>query len=263
MAEMTGGKIWLIGGTFESAEIVREILKKRWPCLISVTTKEAIDLYPQTPFLEVKVGSIDPDLLGNFLTAEQIIAVVDATHPHAATISSGAIAATTRAKIPYLRFERPEIPDRTNAIELDSFDTLLAGNYLQGERVLLTIGCNNLHSFKPWQQKATLFARILPYPRSVAVAIDAGFNSDRLVALRPPYSIELERGIWQHWQISTIVTKANGQTGGEDLKRALAAELGKTLIVIARPKVAYPQQTSHLSEVLAFCAAQITSKKIY
>lgn len=257
------GRIWLIGGTVESGEIAREIAAKGWPCTISVTTTEAIALYKLTPNLKVKVGSIEANLMADFLKAERIIAIVDATHPHAAQISKFAIAQATLLSIPYLRFERPQIKKEGNAIELDSFPTLLAGNYLQGQRVLLTIGCNNLPRFSPWQQRATLFARVLPNLRSIEIARASGFSSDRIVALRPPYSIELEKAIWQHWQVSAIVTKANGKAGGEDIKRRLAAELGKKLIIIARPDLNYPQQTSNSREVLAFCAEQITGKNLY
>lgn len=254
------GRLWLIGGTFESGEIAAEIAKKQWPCTISVTTKAAIALYRSDRVFQVKVGPIAPESIGNFLAAEGIVAVVDASHPHAAEISQGAIAAAKSARIPYLRFERLEINDNGDVIKLDSFATLLAGNYLEGERVLLTVGCNNLPRFQPWQQRATLFARILPYLRSLEIARASGFSSDRIIALRPPYTIELERAIWQSWQISTIVTKANGKAGGEDLKRKLAAELGKNLIVIARPPISYPQQTANITEVLAFCAEQISAK---
>jgi len=49
------------------------------------------------------------------------------------------------------------------------------------------------------------------------------------------------------------VTKASGTPGGEDIKRDVAAELGVSLIVITRPDVDYPRQTSNLSEALEFC----------
>ncbi|HEY9847553.1 MAG TPA: precorrin-6A reductase, partial [Candidatus Caenarcaniphilales bacterium] len=169
-----------------------------------------------------------------------------------------AIAAARQLQIPYLRFERPPLfATATGAgsriITLDSVASLLAGEYLQGQRVLLTVGYKPLGLFATWHTQATLFARILPSGIALEAALAAGFSPERLVALRPPVPVDLERALWQHWQITTVVTKASGQPGGEDIKRAVATELGIPLIVIARPSLSYPRQTSDLAIALAFC----------
>ncbi len=228
------------------------------PCTITVTTKAALALYPSASQLKVQVGKINRQGIEEFVLHEGIVAVVDASHPYAAAISTGAIAAANQAKIPYLRYERAHIRDSetkhgAKVIELNSFDTLLTDNYLQGQRVLLTIGYRALPLFQSWQEHATLFARLLPHLNSLEVALAAGFTPDRLIALRPPISAALETALWRQWRISLVVTKASGTTGGEDVKRLVAAELGIPLIVISRPTVAYPRQTSNLSEVLRFC----------
>jgi precorrin-6A/cobalt-precorrin-6A reductase len=255
------GRIWLIGGTSESARIAEAIALAKFPCTVTVTAQTALALYPQTPELKIQVGSINIAQIEEFCLQEEIVAVVDASHPHAAAISQGAIAAAINRSIPYLRYERPcvENPERKKnlTIQLDSFDTLLAGNYLERERALLTIGYKALPMFESWQNRCTLFARLLPALNSLEVALAAGFTSDRIIAFRPPISIELEEALWHQWQISLVVTKASGQPGGEDIKRFLAEKLGIPLIVIARPKIDYPQQTSNLLEVVEFCAQKI------
>lgn len=159
--------------------------------------------------------------------------------------------------IPYLRYERPLVQSSSkntqSVVELDSFASLLEENYLQGERVLLTVGCQALPLFKSWQDRSTLFARILPKLESVEVALAAGFTPEKIIALRPPIGAELEKALWRQWQISLVVTKASGKPGGENIKRALAEELGIGLIVITRPKVVYPQQTSCINKIVVFC----------
>ena len=278
------GRIWLIGGTSESARIAEAIAGEGLPCTVTVSTKAAQALYPGNPELKVRVGQISSAQISFFCAQEQIVAVVDASHPYAVAISQGAIAAATESPIPYLRYERPHVGDRERGvggegergrsfcslssesteavIELDSFDLLIVGNYLEGRRVLLTIGCKALPLFQPWQDRATLFARLLPDVNSLEVAATAGFTPDRLIALRPPISTQLEKALWHQWQISLVVTKASGQAGGEDVKRSVAAELGIPLIVIARPRIAYPQQTSDLSEVLAFCRRHLSTQNL-
>ncbi len=248
-------RLWLIGGTTESVAIATALcLDRNISCLVSVTTVSAQKLYPVNPNLQVWVGTLKPQDLEEFLQQQNIAAVLDASHPYALEISRHAIAITQKLQIPYLRYERPTISDRfgDGVIELDSFDTLLAGDYLTAARVLLTIGYKPLQLFQAWQTKATLFARILPSQVALQAALDAGFTSDRLICLRPPISVDLERSLWQQWRINLVVSKASGTPGGEDIKRTIAAQLNIPLVLINRPTVAYPQQTSDLAVAIDF-----------
>ena len=208
---------------------------------------------------------MDLQTMQKFCLREKIIALIDASHPYAVEVSQNAIATAKANNIPYLRYERPSLREmgrwgdgemgriNNTVINLDSFEDLLTENYLQGKKVLLTIGCKNLHLFKSWHEKAKLFARILPKPESLAMAIAAGFTTERIIAIRPPISPELEKALWQQWQISLVVTKASGKAGGEDTKRKVAQELGIPLIIITRPQIIYPQTTDCLDEAIAFC----------
>jgi precorrin-6A/cobalt-precorrin-6A reductase len=247
---------WLIGGTSESVELADAMANLRIPCTVTVTTVAAEALYAKTPNLQVRVGCLDAMEIEEFLQQQQIGAILDASHPYAVEISRMAITAANSRQIPYLRFERREVKEGDNTakvIYLDSFQTLLDGNYLNRQRVLLTVGYKALPLFRNWHDCAILFARILPSVGSLESAIASGFTSDRIIALRPPVTAELEKALWHHWDISLVVTKASGVAGGEDIKRMVAAELGIPLVVINRPKVDYPQQTSDLAVALEFC----------
>jgi len=253
-------RLWLIGGTTESVTLARAIASLGLSCTVTVTTKDAKALYPRSRKLEVLVGRLDAQQLWQFFQRQQIVAIVDASHPYAVEISQIAMRAADEQQIPYLRFERLAAQgqaDNSPVISLDSFDTLLTGNYLHQQRVLLTVGCKALPLFRSWQKQSTLFTRILPTSASLEIAIAAGFKSDRIIALRPPVPAILEKALWCHWNISLVVTKASGVAGGEEVKREVAAELGIPLVVITRPVLEYPQQTSDLAEALAFCRNQV------
>lgn len=256
----SGNRLWLIGGTTESAALARAIASRGLPCTVTVTTVTAIALYPKTPTLKVWVGRLDTEKLEQFVQEQQIVAVLDASHPYAVDISKLATRITAQRQIPYLRFERPTVDAHSynsKEIWLDSFETLLAGDYLLGQRVLLTVGYKALPLFRGWQEQSTLFARILPAVTSLEAALAAGFTSERIIAIRPPLSAELEKALWRHWDISLVVTKASGAAGGEEIKRTVAAELGIPLVVIDRPVVDYPQQTSDFSVALDFCQTHV------
>jgi precorrin-6A/cobalt-precorrin-6A reductase len=244
---------WIVGGTSESVMVAQAIAAENFPCIVTVTTADAVKLYPVLPNLQIRVGQLNDFQIYEFIQQEKIIAIIDASHPYAIAISQTVIQIAQRLHLTYLRYERVALLPNKNITELENFETLLTGNYLTHQRVLLTIGYKILPKFKVWQAQAVLFARILPSVESLQVALESGFSSDRLIALRPPISMDLEKALWQQWNISLVVSKASGQAGGEDVKQKVSQALGIPLIVIARPKVDYPQQTSNLDEVLRFC----------
>ncbi len=182
---------------------------------------------------------------------QQIQAIIDASHPFAAEISALAIHLSQELRLPYLRFERPDYS--LNASHCMDLETLLQSECLVGERVLLTLGRKHLSAFAPLQPRSTLFARILPTPAALEAALEAGFARERIVAIFPPVSRELERALWQQWQITTVVTKASG-TESERIKYDLAQELGVRLITLKRPDVPYPLVATDWAGVRAFLA---------
>lgn len=257
-------RLWLIGGTSESAALAGAIATLQIPFTVTVTTASAKGLYPANcRQLEIRVGQLNHTTIQQFLQEQNIGAILDASHPHAAEISRLAIATSRQQNIPYLRYERPQIQEldkttpESDVLHLDSFDTLVSGDYLAGQRVMLTLGYRTLPKFKIWQNRAVLFARILPSLVSLEVALNSGFTGDRIIAIRPPISAELEASLWQQWEISLAVTKASGNAGGEGMKRQVARELNVPLIIIDRPKISYPQYTEDRAIAIEFCRRHI------
>jgi len=250
-------RLWLIGGTGESRELAPVLIQRGFTLVVTVTTAITRELYPVHPCLAVQVGRLTEQEIPQFLQAENIRAIVDASHPFAAQISQTAAAIAKQQNLPYLRFERPVLSVTDQILEIPDLETLLQGHYLQQKRVLLTLGANWLPHFQPLQSQAVLFARILPRLESLQTAIAAGFAPDRLIALRPPISEDLERALWQQWQIEVVVTKASGTAGGEARKQQLAQQLGIPLIRIARPQPVRGEITQDLERVLEFCQTHL------
>lgn len=247
--------IWLIGGTSESAIIAERLISHGCHCLVSVTTEAAIALYPKSELMTLKVGALSRDEMAQLIQEHQIKMIVDASHPYAIMVSENVIALADQLNLPYLRYERPALSSATDphTLILDSFDTLINGDYLHQQRVLLTVGYKALPYFQPWQEDAVLFARILPTVTSLENTLAAGFTHKQLIALRPPVNYDLEKALCEQWKISLIVTKASGSAGGENTKQAVAKALGIPLIIIDRPHMAYPEKTSKLEDVVNFC----------
>jgi precorrin-6A/cobalt-precorrin-6A reductase len=245
--------LWLIGGTSESAMLARSMVESNVAAIVTVTTSAARRLYPTSSLLDVRVGRLTPAEIERFIHQAGITRILDASHPYAIEISHHAIAVSHQLGIPYLRFERlQEYTFSEKIIYLDSFETLISGDYLRDRRVLLATGAKSLHLFQNWQEKATLFARVLPSIESLQAALNAGFTPDRVLCIRPPLTPDFEMALWRQWDISLVVSKASGNPGGEDIKRQVAAKLNIPLIIIQRPAIVYPRQTSDFATAIEF-----------
>jgi precorrin-6A/cobalt-precorrin-6A reductase len=266
-------RLWLIGGTSEAVTLAEALVPLGVPCLVTVTTTAAKRAYPEMPGLSVRVGALALNALADFIQSHHIGAILDASHPFAVEISQGSMAQAAALNLPYWRYERPlgATPESLNAVPLTStsstsdclpswqplwvpnLEAALTAEVLAEQRVLLTLGYRWLMACLPWQNRATLFARILPSPVALEAALSAGFTPERLIALRPPIGEALEQALWQQWGITTVITKASGKPGGEDTKRRVAERLGVSLVVIERPRLVYPAVGHSLEEMVVVC----------
>jgi precorrin-6A/cobalt-precorrin-6A reductase len=240
--------LWLIGGTQESRAIAQVLSAHAYPWVVTVTRPSAVQLYVGLPG-KVMVGILTSEKLTQFLQEQVIDSIVDASHPFATVISHQAMA----TGLPYLRFERPEIPLEPPTQVLPDFNQVLQPEYLGGHRVLLTVGVKALPLFASWHSQAKLWARILPNHEAEEQAVQAGFAPECLISARLPITYEQEYQLWQRLLIDTVITKASGEAGGVSIKQTAAKALGIRLIVIARPPITYPLQTDDLTVVQAFC----------
>ncbi|WP_071517711.1 cobalt-precorrin-6A reductase [Geitlerinema sp. PCC 9228] len=244
--------LWLIGGTSESRDVAGVLSELGCHWVVTVTTPSAAKLY-QNLTGEVRVGKMTPEKISQLIAEYPIQGIVDASHPFATEISQSAIA----TQLPYLRFERPQIPMRspptTVFANVEEIVQWMDKRNFQNRRILLTLGVKALPYFIPWQPYCQIWARILPSESSREQAIAAGFHPEKLILQRTPAAKEPERQLWQKLNIDTVITKASGQAGGFDVKQAVALEMGIDLWAIQRPNINYPQQTSNLSQLRSFC----------
>lgn len=250
LGRASGGRIWIVGGTSESRAIARLLSARRIPWTATVVAPRALRLYGELPGRAL-ARVLTAATLPRWLAEENVAAIVDASHPFATEISRLAIA----TGLPYLRYERPPVPLEPPAREFPTWEALLASVKPDGRRILLATGAKALPRFRPWQRRATLWARVLPVPESRQAAIAAGFPPKRILAQMPPASPAAECRLWRELGLDAVATKASGEAGGLAVKLAAARETGAALWVVARPAIAYPQQTAELSAVADFCAA--------
>ena len=230
-------EVLVFGGTTEGREIA-EWLSMRGTCsvVVSSLTEYGGSLVEGLPNVESFTGRMLPDVMEQLMRTRPFSCVVDATHPYAAGVSTSIASACENTSTPLMRVIREGEPvgpwaGVSDAAEAARLVAERAGN------VLLTTGSNDLPVYvaaiDDYQER--LYARILPMEKSIANADSLGIPLDHIIAMKGPFSKELNCAIIRQFDIKVLVTKASGKSGGFWEKVEAASECGAELIVIRRP----------------------------
>lgn len=217
-------RVLLLGGTGEARSLAARLHPEVE--LISSLAGRVPD--PALPVGQVRIGGFGGVRgLADWLRANDITTVVDATHPFAATITANAARASALAGLAHLVLARPAWPDG-EAIVVGS-DTeaaeVVAGNGYR--RVFLTTGRSGAAAFRG----ADAWFLI----RAVTAPADDQLPAHHEVLLsRGPYRVDDELTLMREYGIDALVTK---NSGGDMTRAKLAAatEIGVPLIMVSRP----------------------------
>ncbi|AMY67322.1 cobK, cbiJ [Frigidibacter mobilis] len=183
------------------------------------------------PPLPCRVGGFGgAEGLAAWLRAEAVHAVIDATHPFAAQISTNAIAACAQAGVPLIALERAPWQQQPGDDWTPVPDIAAAVAALPDPpaRVFLAIGRQNLAAFAAHPQHRYLLRLVdppaggLPVP-GATVVVDRG-----------PFTAEGDLDLMQREGVQIVVAKNAGGAGAV-AKIEAARRLGLRVIMIARP----------------------------
>ncbi|MEE2855004.1 MAG: cobalt-precorrin-6A reductase [Actinomycetota bacterium] len=217
-------RILLLGGTGEA----RALAKALHPHIEIISSLAGRVLDPALPVGPVRIGGFGGvDGLRRWLRDEHIGAVVDATHPFAATMTAHAAAACRELRIPHLILARPAW-DPGGAIVVES-DTAAAQTVArQGySRIFLTTGRSAVQAFVG--SDAWFLIRAVTDPDATTLP-----RHHRVVLSRGPYRYDEELALLRAHRIDALVTK----NSGGDMTRAkldAAAALNVPVVMVARP----------------------------
>src|SRR5262244_4450006 len=99
-------RILILGGTTEARRLAERLVERANVAVtVSLAGRTAA---PATHAVPVRIGGFGgAEGLGEYLTAERVDALIDATHPYAAIISSNAADAAAATRVPLLALRRP------------------------------------------------------------------------------------------------------------------------------------------------------------
>lgn len=233
----TSPRLWLIAGTGEGPVVAERLLQRGWHLTVSVVGATAALAYPPHPGLTLRVGAIDgeKEIRAELAAAKSVgwpyLVVVDASHPFACLVSRQLAATCEQLGQRLIRLVRPTPPGA--ATILPSLEQL-SSQSLQGHCLLLAIGARQLKHALACSPGAKHFARLLPSPSALQLAMAAGLTADQVACLRPGSKLEVERALIRRWRITTVLAR---QSGGatEQLWRKLCEGPGPELLLIGRP----------------------------
>ncbi|WP_431969089.1 cobalt-precorrin-6A reductase [Nocardia sp. bgisy134] len=218
----------ILGGTGEARQLAHIASGERGFDIVSSLAGRVRD--PLLPEGEVRIGGFGGVAgLREWLVANGIESIVDATHPFAATITANAAAAARDAGVPLVHLRRPgwsEVPgDRWIRVP----DPAAAARALPelGERVFLTIGRQGVGAFAGLTRQWFLIRAIDPPETELP-------PRHEVLLARGPFTVDEESRLLASRRIDVLVTKDSGGDRTEaKLTAARAAHL--PVVVIDRP----------------------------
>jgi precorrin-6A/cobalt-precorrin-6A reductase len=223
-------RLLILGGTAEAAALAAAVARFRGK-VRPITSLAGRTRRPAPVAGETRIGGFGgTDGLADYLAAERITVVIDATHPFAAQISAQAYAACTAAgvrRLALLRAPWQRHPlDRW--VEVDDTAGAAAALPALGRRVWLTIGARELAPFAALNDHHFL-VRLIDPPSAPLALVDC-----EVLPARGPFNLEGERRIIDQHGIEVLVAKAAGGAATE-AKLVAARERGLPVVMIRRP----------------------------
>ena len=219
-------RVLLLGGPAE-ARALADLLHPKVDIISSLAGRVPNPALPVGPVRIGGFGGVEG--LRTWLTESGVTAVVDATHPFAATITAHAASACAELDMPYVVLNRPPWDPAgatVVATDTEAAAIIAAKGY---SRVFLTTGRSGVAAFA--DSDAWFLIRVVTAP-DVAVLPP----NHELVLSRGPYRYEDESELLRSRGIEVLVTKNSGGA----LTRAkldAARALGVDVIVIERPSL--------------------------
>ena len=237
-------KTLILAGTSEASQLARLLVDESEIAPIASFAGRTKSLKPPPiPYRMGGFGGVDG--LAHYLESEEVDAVIDATHPFAAQMSSNAAEACRRLNLPLLRLERPAWApvegDRWASVTSMAEAAEALGS--DPKRVFLPIGKLEVAPFEAAPQHHYLLRAV------DAFAIPAGLTNAELITARGPFGLVDEIALMRQHRIDIVVSKNSGASATE-AKISAARRLGLPVIMVERPSLPEAETVATAEEAL-------------
>ncbi|WP_415846242.1 cobalt-precorrin-6A reductase [Stutzerimonas zhaodongensis] len=215
-------RILLLGGTGDALRLARGLGSSH------VYSLAGLGRVPGDLQCQVRVGGFGgAQGLAEYIMAEHIDLLVDATHPYAAQISSNAARAAEQAGIPCWALRRPawQAGEGDNWHEVNDWAELI-GALGDFQRPFFTLG----------REPLAHLHEIPEHQHWTVRCLDAQASTDRaeIIGDRGPFELEAERQLFERLNCDVLVSKNSGGDSTEP-KLQVARERGLPVLLLRRP----------------------------
>jgi precorrin-6A/cobalt-precorrin-6A reductase len=237
----------ILGGTGDANRLADTFARENVDAIYSYAGRTQIPLGHSLP---TRIGGFGGATgLADFIRAERITHVIDATHPFAAEMSRHAIGACEAAGVPLVALERAPWTHLAGDkwIDVSDINAAVAALPEPRARVFLAIGRQHIAPFAAKPQHAYTL-RFVDAPEG-ALPLPVA----EVIVSRGPFTLEGDRVLMRSRRIEWLVARNSGG-GGARAKIDAARELGLPVIMIARPALPERPRVETVEAVLAWLA---------
>ncbi|MBL4740791.1 MAG: cobalt-precorrin-6A reductase [Sneathiella sp.] len=219
--------ILLIGGTGEAVQVNKEL--SGWTDVFLTTSLAGRTLKPTALMGDVLMqGFADYGGMGQFLKNRNIDLVIDASHPFATGMSQKAVEICKSQHVPLIRYDRKQWESEGNDwLEVNDL-TEAASRLSLFDRIFLTVGRQELHSFLDLSDKFFLVRSIED------IDFDPDGSEVHHIRARGPFSVKDEIALMKENHVDVMVSKNSG--GDATFAKISAAQsLSIPVVMVKRP----------------------------
>lgn len=253
---MARRKLLILGGTGEGVLLARAALARFGERVVVISSLAGRTALPSEIPGAVRTGGFGGIAgLVKYLRDESIDAVVDATHPFAATMSHHAAVGCARAGVPLQVLRRPTWPALASERRIlvpDMAGAAAALAEIGARRIFVTTGTRDLDVLAPVPDAWFLVRLIEPVKAPLPLPHYAELYA------RGPFSEAADRRLMEDHGIDALLVKHSG--GGATFGKILAArELGIPVVMIERPAKDAAGSVETIEAALAWIEAQFAA----
>lgn len=257
---MISRKVIIYAGTTEGRCLAEYLLQYGVRVHVCVATAYGESLLKEDANLTVTHERQDVEAMQKLMENFMPDYIIDATHPYAkeVTLNLQKACESYGMEARYLRLirtsskEKKQDPDCVWVSDISEAVEYLAQT--EG-KILATTGSKELEAYtRIPNYKDRVCVRVLSVKNVVDKCEELGFAGKNLICMQGPFSMELNLAMLRNFQISYLVTKESGSTGGYEEKCEAARRAGVKMVVIGRPSEetgrTYEEMCAYLAEEL-------------
>lgn len=244
-------RLLILGGTSEATTLAQLLATDaRLEVIMSLAGRTRHVRSPAGQLRSGGFGGVDG--LVDYLRAQAIDLVVDATHPFAATMAAHARVACAAAGVPRVKVVRPPWREQPGDNWTHVADIAAAAAALADRSgcVLLTVGRQELGAFAN-VAGPRLLARMIeppePRPRSIELILGRG-----------PFDLADELRLLREREVTTLVSKNSGGTMTA-AKLIAARQLAIPVVMIERPALPGGEQVQTAEAAVSWVSARLAA----